>query len=301
MLKHWNPWIIAAIFVTLIGCASRHPSTAKMDMAGPDASAASHPEEKLGWRLGCQAYTFRAMTLFETLDVLKKLDIHYVELFPGQRLSPEHPLVVTDHHLPANFIELMKQKLKDTGVKAVNYGVVGLPNDEAEARKVFDFAKTMGLETIVSEPPEDAFEMLDRLANEYKINVAIHDHPKPSHYWNCDTVLKVREGRSHRIGSCADVGHWYTSGLVPLDCIKKLQGRIISLHFKERTTEKKDAIFGQGECNLAGILDELHRQNFKGVFSIEYESSTGQELIDNVGKSIAFFRQHAGALAAQAH
>ena len=43
------------------------------------------------------------------------------------------------------------------GITLVNYGVVGLPNNEAECRKVFDFAKEMGIETIVSEPPEDAF------------------------------------------------------------------------------------------------------------------------------------------------
>src|SRR5438270_13534444 len=52
---------------------------------------------KLGWKLSCQAYTFREMSLFETLDLLQSLDIHYVELFPGQKLSKEHPELKSDH------------------------------------------------------------------------------------------------------------------------------------------------------------------------------------------------------------
>ncbi len=49
----------------------------------------------------------------------------------------------------------------------------------------------MGIETIVSEPPEGAFDVIEKLCEEYKINVAIHNHPKPSRYWDSDTVLKV--------------------------------------------------------------------------------------------------------------
>ena len=50
-----------------------------------------------------------------------------------------------------------------------------------DGRKTFDFAKDMGLETIVSEPGEKDFPKLDELCGEYEINIAIHDHPKPSH------------------------------------------------------------------------------------------------------------------------
>lgn len=52
---------------------------------------------------------------------------------------------------------------------------MALPNDEAQCRKVFDFAKEMGIETIVSEPPKEAFDLIEKLCEEYKINVAIHN------------------------------------------------------------------------------------------------------------------------------
>jgi sugar phosphate isomerase/epimerase len=252
---------------------------------------------KLGWKLSCQAYTFREMSFFETLDLLQAMDIHYVELYPGQKLSKEHPELKTDHNMSEEAFAQLQNKLAETHIKAVNYGVVDLPNDEAKARKVFDFAKKLGLETIVAEPPEDAFEMLDKLCNEYQINIAIHDHPKPSHYWNPDLVLKVSEGRSHRIGSCSDVGHWLTSGLVPLDCIKKLEGRIISLHVKDHDDKNLDVIWGTGRCDIKGIMTELKRQGFKGVFSAEYERSHGHELASNVAKSYDYFSEVATELA----
>ena len=39
--------------------------------------------EKLGWRLGVQAYTFRELTFFETVDKVHELGLKYIEMYPG--------------------------------------------------------------------------------------------------------------------------------------------------------------------------------------------------------------------------
>src|SRR4051794_471231 len=145
-------------------------------VAAPDQAAL----DKLGWRLGCQAYTFRAMSLFETLDVLKRLGIRYVELYPGQKLSADQPTARVGPDLTPEQIEKLKQKLAETGIEATSFGVTELPNDEAKARKTFDFAKALGIKTIVSEPPQEALPLLDKLAGEYGMRIAIHNHPKPT-------------------------------------------------------------------------------------------------------------------------
>ena len=180
--------------------------------------------------------------------------------------------------MSADARKAVKQKLADSGVKLVNFGVCSLRRISTESRKTFEFAKDMGIETLVSEPAEDAFEMLDKLCEEYGINVAIHNHPKPSHYWNPDTVLKVCKGRSKRIGACADTGHWMRSGLNPIECLKKLEGRIICFHFKDLNKAGPDAHdvpWGTGVCDVKGMLTEIHRQRIKAVFSIEYEYNWG--------------------------
>lgn len=268
-------------------------------LAGELANGAPNAE-KLGWRLGCQAWTFHQATLFDAIDNTAALGLRYIEAFPGQKVSKDLDASFGPEASP-DVRKAVKQKLADSGVKLVNIGVCGLPNDANESRKMFDFAKDMGVETLVSEPPEDAFELLDKLAGEYGINVAIHNHPKESHYWSPDTVLKVCQGRSKRIGACADTGHWPRSGLNPLECLKKLEGRIISFHFKdlhELGPNGHDVPWGTGVCDTKALLTEIHRQKLKPVFSIEYEYNWGKALPE-IAQCVNFFDKVAAELNAQ--
>jgi sugar phosphate isomerase/epimerase len=229
--------------------------------------------EKPGWKLAVQAWTFNSITLFDTIDRTKAAGAKYLEAFPGQRVSSEEN-VPFNQDAPMGVLAKVKVKLDKAGVKLVNYGVEILTKDEARARKIFDFAKLMGIETIVTEPEKDAYELLDRLSEEYGINLAIHNHPKPSPYWSPDIILDAVKGRSKRIGACADTGHWMRSGIDPLGAVKKLEGRIISSHFKDlnRMGAGEDVIWGTGQGKAKEILAELYRQGFKGVLSIEYEA-----------------------------
>jgi len=268
--------IRSAVLVIISFCL---PLIAEQDKAMDPKSGEVHKE----WKLAVQAWTFHNETFFEAVDNAKTLGLKYIEAYDNQPLSKEEPQVKTDYLMDAKTKEKIKAKLAQAGIKLINYGVVTpTENSEAEWRKLFDFAKDMGIETIVSEPPEEAFDMLDKLCQEYKINIAIHNHPKPSHYWNPDTVLKVCEGRSKYIGACADTGHWMRSGIKPFEAIKKLKGRIISFHMKDLNKfgdpNAHDVIWGTGVGDFKEILAELNRQNFKGIFSIEYEYNWGKNM-----------------------
>jgi sugar phosphate isomerase/epimerase len=258
--------------------------------------------EKLGWRLGCQAYSFKNFTLFEAIDKTASLGLKYIEAFPNQVLSKDQSKIKVNESLPADARQDLMKKLGDCGVKLVNYGVCVLSDKENDSRKVFDFAKDMGIETLVSEPAEESMEMLDKLCAEYAINIALHNHPKPSHYWDPDIVLKACQGRSHRIGSCSDTGHWSRSGLNPLESLKKLEGRIVSLHFKDlnqKGPQAHDVPWGTGVCDVKAMLAELKRQRVKAVFSIEYEYNWDNSLPE-ITQCVAYFDKIAAELAAGA-
>ncbi len=168
-------------------------------------------------------------------------------------------------------------KLKADGISPqfVNMGVVQLPPDEARSRQVFEFAKKFGIDTLVAEPEPAALDTVEKLCKEYNIKVAIHDHPKGhSIYWNPDSVLAAIKGRTPLMGACADVGHWMRSGLDPLECLKKLDGHIICLHFKdlnEMGPAAHDVPWGTGVGQTKALMQELKRQNFHGAFCVEYE------------------------------
>ncbi len=255
------------------------------------------------WHLGTQAYSFNRFTFYEAVAKTKGLGLNYIEAYPGQRLSADTGNAAFSHDMSAELRLQVKQLLKDSGIRLVNYGVVSLPNNEAECRKVFDFAKDMGIETIVSEPPEDALGLIDKLCQEYQIGVALHNHPKGrSFYWSPDTVLRVCEGRSKWIGACADTGHWTRSGIDPLEAIKKLgaAGRIRSLHFKDlhefgNDSTAHDVIWGTGVSKAREVLAELARQGFEGSFSIEYEYHWDNSVPEIAG-CVVFFKKTAAEL-----
>ncbi|MEI9892592.1 MAG: sugar phosphate isomerase/epimerase [Chthoniobacter sp.] len=255
---------LASFLLALVAIASSPLAAARDDSAS----------EALGWHLATKAYTFRAITLYETIEITRSLGLKYFELNPTQKLSAENP-VNTNDTLTPELRAALKAKFAAAGIKVANYGVVKLTKDEATDRKVFDFAKDMGIETIVSEPEDGSFDLLDKLTAEYGINVAIHNHPQPSHYYDPETVLHAIQGHSPRIGACADTGHWTRSGLNAVECLKKLEGHVITLHFKDVNDQKKDVVYGTGQTDIKGMLAELKRQNFHGVFSMEYESGAG--------------------------
>jgi len=251
--------------------------------------------EKLGWRLGAQAWTFRDRTAFEAIDTAAKLGLKYIELYPGQALSPEQKDAKVGVDLTDEQRSALLRKLGTAKVKAVSFGVVEFSKDEKHARRIFEFARQMGLESITCEPELDACELVDKLCTEFGINAAIHDHPKPSRYWNPDIVLEAVKGRSQRIGACADTGHWSRSGLVPVECLKKLEGRILQLHFKDIENDK-DRPWGTGKGDARGMLAELKRQGFRGLVSLEYEDGEGKAVEEDAARCIAFFDETARAL-----
>jgi len=262
-----------------------------------------HPARDVykGWHLGVQAYTFNRFTFFEAVDKAAELGLSWIEVYPGQQFSPDMPDAKFDHNMSAEMREAAKKKLAAAGIKAYGYGVVGLPNNEAECRKVFDFCKEMGIGTIASEPEKEAFNLIEKLCKEYKIAMAIHNHPAPSRYWNPDKVLEVCKGRSKWIGACADTGHWMRSGIVPLEAVKKLKDRIIYFHLKDLNQfgvchkGEHDVPWGQGKAGLDEILKYLHSVGWQGSFSAEYEHNW-LESVPELRQCVHYFEKLAGSM-----
>lgn len=251
------------------------------------SSSAEAPD----WKLAYQSFTFKNFTFEEGLQKANELGLDYVEAYRAQKLTAENSKQ-THFDSDEATLEEMKQLLNKYQIKMINYGVVKGKNQQ-EWKRIFEFARKMGVETLVAEPEPSQFDFLEKLCDEYNINIAIHNHPQPSPYWEPDSILKYVSGRSHRIGACADVGHWVRSGLNPVECLKKLEGRIISIHFKDLNENGRDAHdvpWGTGISNVPAMLQELKKQEFKGVFSIEYEYNWDNN-VPEIAQSIEYFNK----------
>lgn len=234
-----------------------------------------------------QCWTFRKFSFFETLEKVKDLGIQYLEAYPGQMLDRNDPDVKMDHNLNEKQREEVKKALREHSITLVSYGVVHFDNTEESMGKVFEFAKNMGIQTIVTEPAFDDFSLLEEMVKKYNIKIAIHNHPEPSKYARPETVLEHVKGLDDRIGACADTGHWMRTGVNPVEALRLLEGRIINVHLKDLNQfgDKKayDVPFGQGEANIHDILAELTLQNYSGVLAVEHENP---EEVNNPSPSV---------------
>lgn len=307
-MKHYCTYFLLLFLLVIIGGAK-------------DAKAQKTPES-LGWKLGTQAYSFKLFTLEQALNKADSIGIKYVEGFPGQTIGAGIEGTL-DFHMAASKRDSVLQLLKKKGITMLSFGVV-TPRAEGDWKQLFEFVKGMGLKQFVSEPEPESIPLVSKLADQYEINVAFHNHPRPSRYWSPDTLIKYTTGYSKRLGSCADIGHWVRSSLDPVEMLKKLQGRIFELHVKDlhekpsaeyaafvlsrpaagqrQSTPAEgtnrvqppasphDVPWGTGISNIKAVLEELRRQNFKGPLFAEYEYNWTSNAPE-IAKSIQYVRE----------
>jgi L-ribulose-5-phosphate 3-epimerase len=283
----------------LAGAAMINLADLRLAVADPVRSS-SPAAAKMGWLVSAAMYTFRRFSLYESLDMIAALGIQYVEPAFFLALDKARPELKTSEDLPSDVRKELKAKLADRGI-AMSSFYANLDDDQARARRIFGFCKEMEVGMIVAEPPAAAFDMIEKLCDEYQINVAIHNHPESpqSKYWRPENVLAVCKGRGKRIGACCDTGHWVRSGLDPVECLKKLEGRIVGFHLKDAAEmgnrTSRDVPLGEGKANYAAVLKELKRQGYRGVTSIEYEYDS-PALTADVAKCVAFVEKTAQTL-----
>jgi sugar phosphate isomerase/epimerase len=282
--------VVFAVTVSIMGVNAAPPSV------GPEYRVG-------GFVLGCQAYTFHRFSAFEAIEKTAAAGGKAIEFYPGQALSPDDRKTKVDPNASDEAIEKLKARAKQSGLLIVNFGVVGIPKDEAGARRVFDFAKKLGVRAITIEPSADQMDLIEKLIKEYDIAAGIHCHPKRANkpdykLWDPNYVFSLVRDRDRRFGVCADVGHWTRSNVDAVAGLKIFEGRVISVHLKDivesGNPDAPDLPLGLGVTNVKGILRELRRQNFDGNISIEYERDW-ENTVPDIAQCVGYVRGFADA------
>lgn len=294
LLRGWGTSLGACLLVACCGLRAQARETI------PDEYKTN------GFAVGCQAWSFNHFTVLEAIKLTHEAGGKIIELFPGQALSPEQKNVKFDHNASDEQIEVVKKECEKYNVLPVNYGVVTVHGPE-EWRKVFEFAKKMDLYGVTSEPDAKDMDDIEKLVKEFDIHFCIHDHPKrandPSYkFWDPHYVLSLVQNRDPRMGSCADTGHWLTSGVDPIEALHILKGRVMSSHMKDRNKKgpgARDVAWGQGVGEVKQILDELRAQHFQGNIDIEYENDMEKDPATDAPKSFPDIKQSITWIATQ--
>lgn len=228
-----------------------------------------------GFLMGMQTYTLRNFKAEEALQHVHDLGLHAVEMF--------------DAHLPGKSspdeLAARQAQLDKLGIRALSHGVNPFTKDHAANRRWFEFAKAAGLRNLTADPTEDSFDSLDKLAAEFDIRIAIHNHGPGARYDKVSDVLNAIKGRHPNIGACADLGHYIRSAEDPVRVIHLLEGRLYGVHLKDFADQKAKTtgvILGRGHLDVAGVFKALRKVKFPAdaCLALEYEEKPENPLDD---------------------
>ena len=262
-------------------------------------------QEKLDWRIGIEAYTFHKNTLFEAIEKTAHLGLSYMGGLSFQKVSQDIAKNF-DPDMTDEELARVREKLDSAGVRLLTYYIQEIPGDEAGCRKVFEFGRKIGIETFMTEPRLEALDMIEKYCDRYDIQVALHNHDQKAspNYWSPEAILAACEGRDKRIGACADIGYWLRSGIDPVEGIRKLGNRLITIQMHDLNTTQPDGhdvIWGTGVGQTEKVIREIQRLGLRPVmYGLEY-SYNWLESMPEIARCIEFFNSLTLELAKETH
>jgi len=255
-----------------------------------------HPEP---FRLGFAGYTFYKFKIEQALEMMRKIDVHY--------------LCIKDFHLPmkASDIEIKEFHAKCAAAGVVGHGVgpitVATP-EEADA--MFEYARRVGVRTIVCVPMDKErdgkkgrfasrrmCEFLSRkldLSENSEFRLAIHNHgpESPELFPTGKSVFEMVKDLNPRLGLCLDIGHDFRWGYDPVDSIRTCASRIFDVHVKDEPEQSCNAWCvpaGRGRMNWPAIVKALRAANYAGIVNVEYERDMDDPLA-GIAETIGYLR-----------
>ena len=211
----------------------------------------------LGWKIGARTDSFPNLLFADSLVKIDELSLGNVEAFSNQKFDLDIPKDVNDTLQPDEAREV-KYKLLAMNMNIAAYHVPSLGADESANRKLFEFATTLGVDTIVTDRVPDDLAAIDKLANEYKIKVAICGTPKD--------VLAAIGSASSQIGVCGDTGIWLEHGIKPVDALAQIGTRLFVINLQDRSALGRQGhvvLPGRGVAQLPKFLEEMYRMQLK--------------------------------------
>jgi sugar phosphate isomerase/epimerase len=222
-----------------------------------------------GKDLAVQSYCFRGFKAnSEVVEKVKAIGLASIELCG----------VHVDFANESTFDDIIGLYCK-AGVKICSIGVQGFSGKAEVERKWFEFAKRAGATTISATFALDAapncYRVAEKLADEYNINLAIHNHGGRHWLGSAEMLNSVFKQTSARIGLMLDTAWALHSHEDPVAWVEKFGGRLYGVHVKDFTFDRagkhQDVVVGTGNLDMPKLFAAMKKVNFSGNLILEYE------------------------------
>jgi len=253
----------------------------------PSTSVAASPAGRT-LTLGVASYSTRKFTLDQTLEMAKALGVT--------------SMTFKDVHIPRtgtpDATRALRAKILAAGITVMGGGTITLPNDPAEIRRNFEYAKAAGFPLIFTSPDPAALDTIEQMAKEYDIKVAIHNHGPEDKWWpRPQDAYAAVKSRDSRLGLCIDVGHTLRTGTDPVAACRECKDRLYDMHVKDlavKTDRDSQVAVGRGLIDFPALFRTLLDIGYQGQVGLEYEIHEDDPLPGMI-ESLAYER---GVLAA---
>ncbi len=254
-----------------------------LGMSATGVSPAAVDENIAPFRLGIATYTYGSFDRAATIKYILEAQVKQISIkeFHAKYVSTPEELAQA------------KKDFADAGIQLVSGGNISLTKDLADMRKMFDYAKALGLPMIVCAPSHENIDNLEKLIKEYNIKAAIHNHgPEDKHFPTPESVLQACKGRDPRMGLCMDIGHSARTGTDVVKAIADAGPRLLDVHVKDLKDLKdknSQCDVGEGAFSFPKIFKQLQKMGFKGNVNLEYEINRKAPQV-GVLKSLSYMR-----------
>jgi inosose dehydratase len=267
-------------------------STALAAAALPNTLVAgvTKPQREIydGLKLGIASYTWRKFSLDQAIAMNKEAGLKYICLKDVHLSMKSSPAERQEAH----------KKIEAAGLVLMGGGVIYMKNNEQEIRDIFEYAKDAGMPTIVCSPDPDALDTVEKMAKQYDLRIAIHNHgPTDKKYPSPLDVLKLIKDRDAHMGICMDVGHTVRINEDPIPVMEQCAKRLYDFHIKDvtaATAKGAPTEVGRGVIDIVAVLKTLVQMKFTYHVGLEYEAHADAPM-PGVLESVAYMR---GVLAA---
>ncbi len=259
-----------------------------------------------GVQVGVITYSYRSMpdkSLDAILNYVVESGISSVELMGGAveeyaGAPKEKDAEATKkwrESVSMDKFEEIKAKFDKEGVKIHILKLGSHRWSDGEIDYVFNVCKTLGAKGISMEISEDAAKKFSPFAEKHNLYVVFHNHLQPGDP-NFSFEKYLEYGSNLMLNF--DAGHYYgATGKDPKLLIEKLHDRIVSIHIKDKTgpiasSPNTNMPFGEGETDVAGIL-QLVRDNNWDIhcdIELEYEVPEESNAVKEVRKCLDYCR-----------
>jgi sugar phosphate isomerase/epimerase len=258
--------------------------------------------------IGMQSYSLRDRPLNQALEAMVDLGITSCELWAGhvepREAQWERNSTPADNERKKALLDKWRAELKmdeihsirdqfhKAGISIQAYTANIKDNITAhDLEQQFQIAQALGTDSITTSATVSIMKRVDVYAQQYKIQVGMHNHShtnQPNEFSTSDSFTRGMAGLSNYIKINLDIGHFTAANFDAVNFIKEHHEKIICIHIKDRKKDQGPNVpLGQGDTPIGAVLRLIRDNGWSIPANIEYEYN-GADTIAELKKSIAY-------------